>query len=184
MLSGNLLSPKFNNIMFYTEKNNKYTSKWKNHVMLRLFKKYTTLNFLNNFANCPLIIDNSCEGSYNYREFWVCHCRASQKRWFCSKTRNKIYQQSKLSRRVDLNTTHIALFKLAPNFQQIAFFGILLNIIKLQNNAINWQLKNRLGICLSILIQKLPFDYDPSRFLLSQDLQCSLFYLIKQKQSL
>ena len=47
---------------------------------------------------------------------------------------------------------------------------------------INWQRKNPLGICLSILIQKLLIVYDTVQILLSQVLQFFIFHLIKQKQ--
>ena len=40
------------------------------------------------------------------------------------------------------------------------------------------------GICLSILIQKPLIVYDTVQILLSQVLQCSIFHLIKQKQTL
>ena len=36
MLRENTFYPKFNNIIFFTEKCNKYTSKWRKHLVLRL----------------------------------------------------------------------------------------------------------------------------------------------------
>ena len=52
------------------------------------------------------------------------------------------------------------------------------------NIAINWQRKNRLGICWSVLIQKRLIAYDTVQVIVNQVLQCSIFRLIKQKQLL
>ena len=76
------------------------------------FKKHATLEFLNNLANCLLIKDDSFKEIYSVKEFLNWPLQTSQNIKVIYKRRN-FYQQSKSSRTIDLNTTHIILFKSA-----------------------------------------------------------------------
>ena len=68
MLSGNTFNPKFNEIIFlYGEKEQIYIKIEK--TLGVAFKEYNNLEFLNSLANCVLIIDDSCKGVYNDKEF-------------------------------------------------------------------------------------------------------------------
>ena len=119
-LSGNLTT-----LRFYTEKCNKHTSNW-----AELFiKKYANVNILNNLENCLLIIDDSCEEIYNDKEFVKVATAGRHKNINPIYIKHNIYQQSKWSRTIDLNTSQKILFKSARDFQQIEFLGKQLNLV-------------------------------------------------------
>ena len=80
------------------------------------FKKYANLEFLNYLANCLLIIDDSCEEIYNDKEF-VKLVTARRHKNIVIYIKHNLYQQSEWSRTIDLNTTHIILFKSARDHQ-------------------------------------------------------------------
>ena len=149
-----------------------------------IFKKYANLEFLNNLGNCLLIIDDSCEEIYNDKEFVKLATAGRHKKINVIYIKHNFYQQSKWSRTIDLNTSHIILFKSACDIQQVEFLRKQLNLVKFLKHCYQLATKEHLGICLSILIQKLRIDYDTVQILLSQVLQCSTFHLIKQKQPL
>ena len=94
------------------------------------FKKYANLEFLNSLANCLLIIDDSCEEIYNDKEFVKLATAGRHKNINVIYIKHNLYQQSKWSRTIDLNTTHIILFKSARDIQQVEFLGKQLNLVK------------------------------------------------------
>ena len=115
-------------LYFYTEKCNKYTSKWsKNRV---IFKKYANLEFLTNLENCFLIIDDSCEEIYNDKELVKLATAGRHKKINVIYIKHHLYQKSKWSRTIDLNASHIILFKSARDIQQVEFLGKPLNLVK------------------------------------------------------
>ena len=147
------------------------------------FKKYANLEFLNSHANCLLIIDNSCKEINNDKEFVKLATAGRHKNFNVIYIKHNSYQQSKWSRTIDLNTTHIIFFKSARDIQKIDFLGKQLNLVKFLKHCYQFATKEPFGICLLILIQKL-IVYDTVQILLSQFLQFSIFHLIKQKQLL
>ena len=96
-----------------------------------IFKKYANLEFLNNLENCLLIIDDSCEENYNDKEFFKLATARRHKKINVIYIKHNLYQQSKWSRTVDLNTSYIILFKSARDIQQVEFLGKQLNLVKL-----------------------------------------------------
>ena len=87
------------------------------------FKKYANLEFVNSLANCFLIIDDSCEEIYNDNEIVKLATAGRHKNIKVIYIKHNLYQQSKWSRTIDLNTTHIILFKSARDIQQVEFLG-------------------------------------------------------------
>ena len=129
MLIGNTFYPKFNNIIFlYREMQQIYIKMEK--TLGVTFKKYANLEFLNSLANCLLIIDDSCEEIYNDKEFFKLATAGRHKNINVIYIKHNLYQQSKWSRTIDLNTTHIILFKSARDIQQVEFLGKQLNLVK------------------------------------------------------
>ena len=86
------------------------------------FKKYTNLEFLNSLANCLLIVDDSCEEIYNDKGFVKLATAGRHKNINVIYIKHNLYQQSKWSRTIDLNTTHVILFKSARDIQQLNFY--------------------------------------------------------------
>ena len=85
---------------------------------------------MNSLANCLLIIDDSCEEIYNDKEFVKLATAGRHKNINVIYIKHNLYQQSKWSRTIDLNTTHIILFKSARDIQQVEFLGKQLNLVK------------------------------------------------------
>ena len=77
--------------------------------------------------NCLLIFDDSCEEIYNSKEFVDLATSGRHKKRHVIYVKHNLYQQSKFSRTIDLNTTHIILFKSPRDIQQIKVFGKQLN---------------------------------------------------------
>ena len=94
------------------------------------FKKYANLEFLNGFANCLPIKDESCEENYNDKEIVKLATAGRHKNINIIYIKHNLYQQSKWSRTIDWNTTHIILFKSAQDIQQVEFLGKQLNLVK------------------------------------------------------
>ena len=85
---------------------------------------------MNSLANCLLIIDDSCEEIYNDKEFVKLATAGRHKNINVIYIKHNLYQQSKWSRTIDLNTTHTILFKSARNIQQVEFLGKQMNLVK------------------------------------------------------
>ena len=123
-------------LYFYTEKCNKYGV---------IFKKYANLEFLNNLENCLLIIDDSCEEIYNDKEFVKLATAGRHKKINVIYIKHNLYQQSKWSRTIDLNTSHIILFKSARDIQQVDFLGKQLNLVKFLKHCYQLATKEPFG---------------------------------------
>ena len=70
------------------------------------FNKYANLEFVNSLANCFLITDGSCEEIYNDKEFVQLATAGRHKNIDVIYIKHNLYQQSKWSRKIDLNATH------------------------------------------------------------------------------
>ena len=125
-LSGNRFYPKFNHITFLYREMQQIYIKMEQKL---IFKKYANVNILNNLENCLFIIDNSCEEIYNDKEFVKLATAGRHKNINAIYIKHNLYQQSKWSRTIDLNTSHIILFKPARDFKQIEFLGKQLNLV-------------------------------------------------------
>ena len=121
------------------------------------FKKNANLEFLNSLANCLLIIEDSCEEIYNDKEFVKLTTAGRHKNINVTYIRQNLYQQSKWSRTIDLNTTHIILFKSARDIQQFEFLGKQLNLVKFLKHCYQLETKEPLGHLLIELDLKI-FD--------------------------
>ena len=59
--------------------------------------------------------------------------------------KHNLYQQSKWSRTIDLNTSHILLFKSARDIQQVEFLGKQLNLVKFLKHCYQLATKEPFG---------------------------------------
>ena len=101
---------------------------------------------MNNLENCLLIIDYSCEEIYNYKEFVKLATAGRHKNINAIYIKHNLYQQSKWSRTIDLNTSHIILFKSARrDIQQVEFLGKQLNIFKFLKHCYQLATKEPFG---------------------------------------
>ena len=149
-----------------------------------IFKKYANLEFLNNLENCLLIIDDSCEEIYNDKEFVKLATAGRHKKINVIYIKHNLYQQSKWSRTIVLNTSHIILFKSARDIQQVEFLGKQLNLVKFLKHCYQLATKEPFG---HLLIDLDPKTSDCLRYCSNiTEPDPTVFYLplIKQKQML
>ena len=155
MLIGSMFYPKFNNIIFlYREMQQIYIKMEKTHGVT--FKKCANLEFMNSLANCLLIIDDSCEEIYNDKVFVKLATAGCHKNIDVIDIKHNLYQQSKWSRTIDLNTTHIILFQSARDIQQVEILGKQLNLVKFLKYCYQLATKEPFGHLL--------IDLDPKTF--------------------
>ena len=77
--------------------------------------------------NCLLVFDDSCEEIFNDRGFSKLATAGRHKKISVIYVKHNLFQQSKWSRTIDLNTTQIILFKSPRDIQQISYIGKQLN---------------------------------------------------------
>ena len=77
--------------------------------------------------NCLLAFDDSCEEIYQEKEFVKIAVAGRHKKIHCIFVKHILFHQSKCPRTIDLNTTHVVLFKSPRDVQQIDHFGRQLN---------------------------------------------------------
>ena len=70
-----------------------------------------------------LVFDDSCKEIYQEKEFVKLAVAGRQKKVHCVFVKHNFFHQSKCSRTIDLNTSHIILFKSPPDLQQIDHLG-------------------------------------------------------------
>ena len=109
------------------------------------FKKHANLEFLKSLSNCLLIIDDSCEEIYNGKEFVKLATAGRHKNINVIYIKHNLYQQSKWSRIIDLNTTHIILFTSARDIQQVEFLDKQLNLVKFLKHCYQLATKEPFG---------------------------------------
>ena len=99
-----------------------------------------------------LVFDDSCEEIFNDKEFSKLATAGRHRIISVIYVKHNLFQQSKWSRTIDLNTTHIILFKSPRDIQQIIYIGKQLNNtssfkrkLRVSNKITLWTLTHRLG---------------------------------------
>ena len=127
-----------------------------------------------------LIFDDSCEDVFNDKEFSKLATAGRHKNISVIYVKHNLFQQSKWSRTIDLNTSHIILFKSPRDVQQIAIIGRQLDNANFLKESYDLAVKEPFG---HLLIDINPNTSDSLRF-------CSnlvppgpsIFYIPRQKQ--
>ena len=100
---------------------------------------------MHNLENCLLIIDDSCEEIYNDKEFVKLATAGRHKNINVIYIKHNLCQQSTWSRTIDLNTSHIILFKSTRDIQQVEFLGKQLNLVKFLKHCYQLATKEPFG---------------------------------------
>ena len=82
---------------------------------------------IKNLETCLLVFDDSGEEIYQEKEFVKLAVSGRHKKVNCIFVKHNLFHQSKWSRTIDLNTTHIILFKSPRDVQLIDVVGRQLN---------------------------------------------------------
>ena len=80
-------------------------------------------DMIKNLENCLLVFDDSCEEIYQEQAFVKLAVAGRHRKLHCIFVKHNLFHQSKWSRTIDLNTTHVILFKSPRDLQQIDHFG-------------------------------------------------------------
>ena len=78
---------------------------------------------IKNLENCLLVFDDSCEEIYQEQAIVKVAVAGRHRKLHCIFVKHNLFHQSKWSRTIDLNTTHVILFKSPRDLQQIDYFG-------------------------------------------------------------
>lgn len=144
MLVGNTFYPKFDNMIFFYKEFQPLYSQMKNKLPIS-FVRFTNLEFISELENSLIIFDDSCEEIYNDPQFVQLATAGRHKNLNVIYVKHNLYQQSKYSRTIDLNTSHIILFKSPRDVQQVNYLGRQLSLKNFLNSAYQIAVKDTFG---------------------------------------
>ena len=98
------------------------------------FMKFDGFESVRKLENVLLVFDDSCEDIYNDKEFVRLATAGRHRGIDVIYVKHNLFQQSRWSRTIDLNTSHIILFKSPRDVQQLDLLGRQLNVSKILRN--------------------------------------------------
>ena len=135
MLQGNSFYPRFEKIYYFYKEFQPLFREMRGSTARIEFIKNSELEITKNLSNCLLIFDDSCEEIFNDKEFVKKATSGRHRKLHVINVKHNLFHQSKWSRTIDLNTTHIILFKSLRDIQQIEYLGKQLNCLQLLKDA-------------------------------------------------
>ena len=146
LLKGKTFYPRFKRVIFfYTESQPMYSEKEKSPNINIEFIKFNGFDGLRNIENVLLVFDDSCEEIYNDNEFVKLATAGRHKGLDVIYVKHNLFQQSRWSRTIDLNTSHIILFKSPRDIQQLEHLGRQLNLTKFLRSCYELATKDTYG---------------------------------------
>ena len=131
ILMENTFNPKFGTILYlYKIIQPAVSEKVSSHEVNWKFMKFNGFESLRNLEIVLLVFDDSCEDIYNDKEFVRLATAGRHRGIDVIYVKHNLFQQSRWSRTIDLNTSHIILFKSPSDVQQLDFLGRQLNVSK------------------------------------------------------
>ena len=122
MLTSNTFYPKFTSIIYFYQHEQPKYQQIEKQLNIQ-FQKFSNFDVISNLEDCLLIFDDSCEDIFNDKEFSKLATAGRHKKLSVIYVKHNLFQQSKWSRTIDLNTTHIIIFKSPRDIQQVSFIG-------------------------------------------------------------
>ena len=138
------------------------------------FVKFDGFDRLRNIGNILLVFDDSCEEIYNDKEFAKLATAGRHRGLDVNYVKHNLFQQSRWSQTIDLNTSHIILFKSPRDIQQIDHLGRQLNAPKLLRQSYELTTKDSFG---HLLIDLDPQTSDLSQILIKNNTTWSVNFL-------
>ena len=130
ILQGSSFYPAFPKIYYFKEFHDTFTAMQQRMPNIE-FIKYSGLDITKKLSDCLLVYDDSCEEIFSDTEFVKIATSGRHRKFHVIYVKHNLFQQSKWSRTIDLNTTHIVLFKSMRDIQQIEYLGKRLNCLQL-----------------------------------------------------
>ena len=109
------------------------------------FVKFDGFDRLGNIENILLIIDDSCKEIYNDKDFFKLATAGKHMGLDVFYVKHNLFQQSRWSRTIYLNTSHIILFKSPLDIQQLDHLGRQLNAPKFLRQSYELATKDSFG---------------------------------------
>ena len=126
MLLENTFSPKFL-LIFYFYQHEQPIFKLLEAKLNIQVTKFSNFDLISELENCLFVFDDSCEEIFMDKVFSKLATAGRHEHISVIYVKHNLFQQSKRSRTIDLNTTHIILFKSPRDIQQIGLIGRQLN---------------------------------------------------------
>ena len=178
MLLKNTFFPNFKSIYyFYQHDQPKFQTMERNLNIY--FTKFSGIELISQLENCLLVFDDSSEEILNDKEFSKLATAGRHKKISVIYVKHNLFQQSKWSRTIDLNTTHIILFKSPRDVQQISYIGKQLNNTNFLKDSYDLATKQPFGHLLIDLDPKQPTHYVIVQILYHRGQQFSICHLPK-----
>ena len=137
-------SPSYNKIFhFYLHDQPKYRSFVSHNKFDIEFIKLSSFEIVNNLRDCMIVFDDTCEEIF--KDFIKLATAGRHKNVHVIYVKPNLFQQSKQSRTIDLNTTHLIFFKSPQDIQQIDYLGRQLNNAKFLRHAYQLATKEDFG---------------------------------------
>ena len=102
------------------------------------FVKFDGIYCLRKIENILPVIDASCEEVYNDKEFVKLATAGRHKGFYVIYVKHNLFQQSRCSRTIDLNTYDIILFKSPLDIQLLDHIGRQLNVRNFYEIRMSW----------------------------------------------
>ena len=126
MLIGGTFHPKFDKMYFFYQEFQPMYTQMQYDLDIE-FVSCIDFEMIEKLENCLLIFDDSCEEIYEDKRFLKIATSGRHKKVHVIFVKHNLFHQSKNSRTIDLNTTHVILFNSPRDVNQIAYFGKQLN---------------------------------------------------------
>ena len=132
LLIGRTFYPKFGRVLFFYKDNQPILRDELNAGKIQIeFVKFDGFGCLRNIENILLVFDDSCKEIYNDKESVKLATTGRHKGLDVIYVKHNLFHQSRWSRTIDLNTSHIISFKSPRDIQQVDHLGRQLNAPKL-----------------------------------------------------
>ena len=152
MLTGPTFYPRFNKIYYFYQEYQTIYDDMQRYLNIE-FIPCIDFDMIEKLENCLLIFDDSCEEVYDERRFSKLATSGRHKKVNVIYIKHNLFHQSKNSRTIDLNTTHVILFKSPRDVNQVEHFG------RQMNNAAF--LKDSFVKATSVTFGHLMIDFNP-----------------------
>ena len=181
LLAGRTFYPKFERVLFFY-KNIQSVVMGELHARRSHieFVKFDGFDRLRNIENILLVFDDSCEEIYKYKDFVKLATAGRHMGLDVNYVKHKLFQQSRWSRTIDLNTSHIILFKSPRDIQQLDHLGRQLNAPKFLLQSYELATKDSFG---HLLIDLDPQTSDLSQILFKNNTTWSVIHNTTSKNS-
>ena len=122
MLLQNTFYPRIDRVFYFYREDQPIFAKMTTKLNIQ-FIKFSSFDVTKELEDCLLIFDDSCEEIFSDKEFVKIATSGRHRKLHVIYVKHNLFQQSKWSRTIDLNTTHIILFNSPRDVNQIDYLG-------------------------------------------------------------